>query len=337
MFAMSIRSSSTAALVFALLAAASVPARANDDTGADCDVAPDVSDVGDDVAPDASDVGDDVAPDVSDVGDDVAPDVSDTGDDADVAEDPTDISVGDTGDVADVATDAADTAGDVADPDASDTAVDASTDAEDAAPEPLVHTLTLNISAFARGDTTANAALQLDGPEALELSVDAPGSIEVDVQAGTYSVSVSANGFDPVLSSVVVLSDSEFSAALYPDTPVEFTGQVMLGPNRLEGADIVLTGRRSSAPIVSTSGAQGRFTISEIPAGFYDIEVSYNGGWLAERNSVDLLGDTEMAFLLPVLDEERTIETTRSACTSSASSPVTWFAALGLLAWVRRR
>jgi hypothetical protein len=111
----------------------------------------------------------------------------------------------------------------------------------------------------------------------------------------------------------------------------------MLGPDALEGADVVITGGRSSAPLVTTSVEDGRFTISDIPAGFYDIEVSYAGGWMAERSSVDLLGDTEMAFVLPLLAEERTVDTTGGACSSSRAPGVTWFAALGLLAWVRRR
>ncbi len=331
---MSFRPSSTAALVFALTAAASSPLHATGDTGEDCDVSVDAdvaddtsdSDVADDTATDA-DVVDDIVADadvVDDTATDARPDSTDTAADADE----------------DTAADASgDVAADAADDTAADTGeTDIGADAEpDAEEEPAIYTLTLNVSAFARGDSTATVAVTLEGPESLEFVVDAPGSMDIEVKAGTYAVSLVADGFDPVATSVAVLSDSELSSSLYPSTPVQFSGQVMLGPNQLPGADIVITGSRSSAPIVAESGDQGLFTIEGIPAGFYDIEVSYGGGWMAERDSVDLLGDTEMAFVLPVLDEERTIETTQSACSAAPASGVSWFAALGLVAWMRRR
>jgi hypothetical protein len=273
--------------------------------GADTDV--DVEEVGPDVVPDS-------APDVE----------TDTIPDADASVD---------GDVTD------DTAalGDAGQDGSLDTDAEGDTPTDAAPPEPEFHTLTVGVSLHSRMVEQVSVAVVLEGPEVVEFALDAPGSIDVEVQEGVYEARFEALGFDPLTTQVVVLRANFLQASIFPDTPVTFSGHVALGRGRLSGADIVVSGSRLGVSAQTTSGVDGLFEMSDLPAGIYDVRVSFEGGWPAERSDVDMLGDTSMNFSLPLVVDEREVMTSRSFCSAGRAGGELWMAALGLLALRRRR
>jgi MYXO-CTERM domain-containing protein len=260
-------------------------------------------------------------------------DVSEVGPDTDVAPDASPDVVSDTTTDAGAGADATSDTRDDAALDAGDVALDSDAPVV----EPRIHTLRVGVTLESRTADQAAVTVALTGPEDLEFALDAPGSIDVELQEGTYSGEFTAVGFDPVVRGAAVLGASEVHVALFPDQSVTFSGYVALGPSRLEGADIIVSGSRLSVPAQETSGADGLFAFEELPAGFYDVRVSFDGGFPAERREVDMLGDTEINFSLPLVVEERDVTTSRSFCASGRSGGAVWLAGLALLALRRRR
>ena len=326
-----------------LMAASSAPSHASDtdvDVGDAGDVLPDT-----DAAPDAepdrdAEPGRDAEPDA-----DIAPDVDagtgtdtpldadiDTGTDAGADLD----TAGDADTAPDLGTDAdLDAAGDI------DTAPDVGSDVAtdvDATPAPRTHKLTVQVRVHSRNSPDVTATATLDGPEQLDFEIDVPGEIDVELLEGTFALTLEAAGFDTIETSVAVWSDSATHLELYPEAQVTLSGYVALGSGRLSDADIVVSGGRLTVPIATQSGDDGVYAVENLPSGFYDIRVSFDGGWAMERSGVELLTDTELNFSLPLPGEERDVTTTRTLCASSpGTTGALWGILLALLAARRRR
>lgn len=121
------------------------------------------------------------------------------------------------------------------------------------------------------GSTTANTTTQADGT--YKLTGLAPGSITVSASKSGYD---SAGGTGTIVAgSILLFSPSLKLAGTTPPTPAGVTGQVLDATTQAPLVGVTITVGVGGP--TTTSGADGRFTLMNIPEGSYPISFSLIG------------------------------------------------------------
>lgn len=145
------------------------------------------------------------------------------------------------------------------------------------------------VSDSASGDPVAGAVVQLRAGNRTS-GTDTTGADGTysfpDIQPGTYTVSVSAATFSTGNSNVVVEGAAVADVALVKVSMGSITGTVTSGTTPLDGAQVLLLGRRGGDALDSTtSSAEGIYSFDDVASGTgYRITVSNEGYVTATQN-----------------------------------------------------
>lgn len=197
----------------------------------------------------------------------------------------------------------------------------------------------VDVVAHHRGAAPVTIEVALDGAETLTDTVASPGRVAfVDVDAGSWVVTASAEGFDVASADIVVASDRTLSLALFPAADVALVGRADGAAGPVVGATLRASGERIPAAVETLTGDDGSFAFAGLPAGYYDLSLVAPDGARIQRTRVDVLGDTEVRFVVPdIAEKPRVREFRRPLC---AASPVpggtSLVVAIALLALRRR-
>jgi MYXO-CTERM domain-containing protein len=194
------------------------------------------------------------------------------------------------------------------------------------------------------GAPIAGAAVEIELPDGSVRSVatgSGGGYLLAGLAGGTYDVVATALGFSPQTETVTISADTvlDFSLAPAGDRRVVLSGTVALDDApEAEWAGTTVTLEGSAERSVAT-GANGAYTIGDLPTGAYTVRVSRSGYTTVEQ-PLTLDGDTVLDFtLLPREDEEPTDPS--CGCASGGGGPgllpLLLVGLIGLLPRRRRR
>jgi hypothetical protein len=185
--------------------------------------------------------------------------------------------------------------------------------------EPLTRVVTLPVGGFARLDfalasqmgsisgvvlhatslepiESANVSVRVEGPPPVTITVttEVDGSYYVpNLPAGTYSVTVSLDGFNAsIIEDVEVVSGADTTDVdvLLEEKPTKLLGTVRSGTVLLVGANVSVWGTEH----YGLSSVEGKYEIDSIPAGTYTVEASLQGYLNVTVLGVDIARGSEL-------------------------------------------
>lgn len=129
----------------------------------------------------------------------------------------------------------------------------------------------------AAGAPVSGASVKVTGPTTRTLTTGADGAFNVAVTAGDYTVDVTAFGYGSVHQTTSVAAGATATLAVTLEAAARHTvsGLVTIGAGGppVPGATVTLASQ--IAPV--TTGADGRYTIADVPEGTYTLAVSIGG------------------------------------------------------------
>jgi len=171
--------------------------------------------------------------------------------------------------------------------------------AVDLSPRGPTGTLTGTVTSAASGTPVAGAQVQVTGPSNRTLLTGADGTYRTTLPTGNYTVTVSSFGFDNGTASVTITEGQTTTQdfALAPTSSFTVSGVVSDGDgNPVANATVAIQG--TPIPPVTT-GVNGAYSFSNVPAGTYTVAASAGGCFGAQSQSLVVDGDETLNFTLP--------------------------------------
>ncbi len=162
---------------------------------------------------------------------------------------------------------------------------------------PAQGTLTGTVTNSANGSPVSGALVQVSN--GFSRLTDATGNYSLNLTPGTYSVTVSAFGFNSATATVTI-NDGATTVQDFALTPLPahtVSGHVFDGFNQpIAGATVTIL----SMPIPpATTDASGFYTIANVPEGTYDVRAQAGRCIIPQTQQLVVDGDETLDFTLP--------------------------------------
>src|SRR5262245_4145950 len=165
-------------------------------------------------------------------------------------------------------------------------------------PRGPVGTLNGTVSNASTGAPLSGAQVNVTGPVNRTATTGADGTFQWTLPVGSYSISVSAFGFDSS-SATVDINEGQTTTQNFPLTPSPsgtLSGVVSSASGPVANATVTITG----TPIApATTNANGQYSFASVPNGTYTVTVTAGGCFGAVTQSVTVNGNTTQNFTLP--------------------------------------
>ncbi|HZB47669.1 MAG TPA: carboxypeptidase regulatory-like domain-containing protein, partial [Mycobacteriales bacterium] len=157
---------------------------------------------------------------------------------------------------------------------------------------------TLRGTVTSGGNPLAGARVTIDGPVDRTANTGADGTFQFTLPTGSYTVSVSAFGYEAATATVSVTegetTTQDFALTAAPSGTLSGTVTSAAGP--VANATVTVTGT-PIAPV--TTDASGHYSIANVPNGTYPVTVTAGGCFGPASRSVTVDGATTADFTLP--------------------------------------
>jgi subtilisin family serine protease len=171
--------------------------------------------------------------------------------------------------------------------------------AVDQSPRGPTGTLTGTVTNAASGAPIAGARVDVTGPSNRTVLTGADGTYRITLPVGDYTVAVSAFGFNNGTASVTITEGQTTTQDFALDPASSFTVSGVVSDsdgNPVANATVVIQG----TPIPpATTGADGAYSFSNVPAGSYTVAASAGACFGAQSQSLVVDGDETLNFTLP--------------------------------------
>jgi subtilisin family serine protease len=165
-------------------------------------------------------------------------------------------------------------------------------------PRGPVGTLAGTVSNASTGAPLSGAQVNVTGPVNRSATTGASGTYQFTLPVGSYSITVSAFGFDNA-SATVTITEGQTTTQDFPLTPApsgSLSGTVSSASGPVANATVTITG----TPIApATTNASGQYSFASVPNGTYTVTVTAGGCFGTVSQSVMVNGDTTQNFTLP--------------------------------------
>jgi subtilisin family serine protease len=165
-------------------------------------------------------------------------------------------------------------------------------------PRGPVGTLNGTVTNASTGTPLAGAHVSITGPVNRSATTGASGTYQFTLPVGSYSITVSAFGFNNA-SATVTVTEGQTTTQDFPLTPAPsgtLGGTVSSASGPVANATVTITG----TPIApATTNASGQYSFASVPNGTYTVTVTAGGCFGSVSQSVTVSGDTTQNFTLP--------------------------------------